>query len=1098
MAGVIRKFGLLIGGVRVAFLAAALVSFAGASFGGTPYLVRNVNTVAQPQSSYPQYLGSLGSLMLFGASDATGDALWATSGTASGTSVLRRIKVWAQTTFPGSPNYLVMQNRGYFVGDDGVNGRQLWSTDGTASGTNMVANLGASGSTASPVLYGIFGSLLIFRKVDAFGVPQLYVTDGTSAGTRALTSLTGQNSSVSSEFLIAGNKFYFATSGTTGGISGGNIWVSDGTPAGTRHVSNPYEGTSVGDDAERSPYAFSLVGSLVIYGSNGLLWSIDTNTDTLAGVVAGSGGIPGFGPPRVLVGPVAMNGYVVCIAEIGAFGGRELWRSDGTDAGTYPVATISSGPLSFSDQQAALLRRVGDRVLFVGSDAQYGSQLWSSDGTSSNTGRLTNVSLPANSVSPTVIYKAAIGGSAYVLLPDGAQVSTWSMWRTDGTLGGTRLVAGLPPISSAGATQIIGDAATMYIKTYGGTSSLFRYLPSLDSTTSVKNGFTSSITDGFYFNAGSLYFSTNDSVLGDEPWVSDGTQAGTRLLANIKAETTDGGSSPNELVNFKGAVVYVADDGISGRELWRSDGTAAGTLLLADINPGSSSSNPSNLFVANDVLYFFATEADGNNKLMRLSDSPAVFQALASIAPSPPPPPLGVPNQNPTCVRNTPVLLNGQIYFAAYTGTLGLELWASDGTPGGTRLVSDIYPGAGHSNPCQLTILDGQLYFPATSISGGNELWASDGTTGGTRQVADIAPSGLSSSPAGLTVLNGTLYFGASNGSNGRQLWRSNGTVSGTTLVGSVVQSASAFVSPLGIVGNTLLIAASVALQPGVIQNQLWASDGAGPEGTNLSTSRASPAFLANGGVAYFSNAGAVGQEPWISDGTAAGTHLLKDINPTPQTGLLWFADFNGITLFASFDLVAGQQLWRSNATDTGTSLVATVSADIPVTNAPVSDRHRLAVGQTFFFVGNDTTTGSELYALVNDPPVAAAHTANAANGQSVTINVLGNSSDADGVIDASGVQITTSPARGATTVGPNGIVTYVPAVGFEGTDSFTYTLKDNQGATSNAAVVTVSVTQPTVTATSNHGGGGGSLNALILFVLAISLIARMRSAKSV
>jgi ELWxxDGT repeat protein len=46
--------------------------------------------------------------MLFGASDATGAGLWATDGTASGTVLLRRLSVFAQLVFPGSPNYIVM------------------------------------------------------------------------------------------------------------------------------------------------------------------------------------------------------------------------------------------------------------------------------------------------------------------------------------------------------------------------------------------------------------------------------------------------------------------------------------------------------------------------------------------------------------------------------------------------------------------------------------------------------------------------------------------------------------------------------------------------------------------------------------------------------------------------------------------------------------------------------------------------------------------------------------------------------------------------------------------------------------------------------
>src|ERR1700730_962824 len=252
--------------IRHACVAALTLLFAGycaVGLCGTPQLLLNVNTTIVPESSSPQYLGLLSSKMLLGASDATGAGLWATDGTASGTVLLRRVRVFAQTVFPGTPNYMVMGGRGYFVGDDGVSGPQIWRTDATAAGTVLVANLGPSGTTLTPVLHGVFGSLLIFSKVNASGGEQMYATDGTSVGTHALTAPAGQNSSVASEFLVVGSKFYFATRGPFGlaGQYSGQIWVSDGTAAGTHPVSNPFGTNSIGIDALYNPHSFTLVGS---------------------------------------------------------------------------------------------------------------------------------------------------------------------------------------------------------------------------------------------------------------------------------------------------------------------------------------------------------------------------------------------------------------------------------------------------------------------------------------------------------------------------------------------------------------------------------------------------------------------------------------------------------------------------------------------------------------------------------------------------------------------------------------------------------------------------------------------------------------------
>ena len=74
--------------------------------------------------------------------------------------------------------------------------------------------------------------------------------------------------------------------------------------------------------------------------------------------------------------------------------------------------------------------------------------------------------------------------------------------------------------------------------------------------------------------------------------------------------------------------------------------------------------------------------------------------------------------------------VGNKLYFSA-DGTLGRELWVSDGTSSGTRLLCDIYPGSGDSNPEYLTASGGKLYFAATTPTLGTELfelgWVADG-----------------------------------------------------------------------------------------------------------------------------------------------------------------------------------------------------------------------------------------------------------------------------------------------------------------------------------------------------------------------------------
>lgn len=94
-----------------------------------------------------------------------------------------------------------------------------------------------------------------------------------------------------------------------------------------------------------------------------------------------------------------------------------------------------------------------------------------------------------------------------------------------------------------------------------------------------------------------------------------------------------------------------------------------------------------------------------------------------------------------------------------------------------------------------------------------------------------------------------------------------------------------------------------------------------------------------------------------------------------------------------------------------------------------------------------------------NTAPAAADDSATTDQDQAVGIDVLANDSDSDGSIVASSVAVTSQPANGTTNINTTtGAITYTPAAGFTGQDTFTYTVNDDAGATSNAATVTVTI----------------------------------------
>jgi ELWxxDGT repeat protein len=368
--------------------------------------------------------------------------------------------------------------------------------------------------------------------------------------------------------------------------------------------------------------------------------------------------------------------------------------------------------------------------------------------------------------------------------------------------------------------------------------------------------------------------------------------------------------------------------------------------MVVDVNDYPTGLYPSSFFSAGDHVFFSANHPYAGNELWKSDGTPEGTSIVKDIWP-------GIAGG----VENFLAEANGTVYFRAtenYHGT-GYELWRSDGTDAGTSLVKDIHVGPGHSLPENGCNLGGTLYFTADDGTNGRELWKSDGTEAGTVLVKDIN-SAVGSDPFGLVAVGSVLFFIADDGS-GRQVWKSDGTDEGTIPVTDATG-----VGYITVVGGVAYFSSN----DGSHGYELWRSDGTADGtvmvkdiGQGVSSSR--PDNLTNvGGVLFFrAYGGDVGWELWRSDGTADGTFMVKDIQPGfgfsgfPQR----LTNVNGKLFFYADDGVHGGELWISDGTDQGTEMIQDIHPSGSSNIAYLTN-----VNGTLFFRADDGATGEEIW----------------------------------------------------------------------------------------------------------------------------------------
>ncbi|MBA4106987.1 MAG: hypothetical protein C0485_14660 [Pirellula sp.] len=892
-----------------------------------------------------------------------------------------------------------------FSASRGASARELWITNNQPNGTKLLSeflpgNLLILGSDYNSVA----GTLYFIAKESAVANYRLWSWSVANESPQPVLSATGDRIlSLTPMVDVNGVNFFAGQSGS----EGPELWRTDGTQGGTYRVKEIRPGSLGGlqppPNAHYQSTLFNVGGTLMFFANDGSkgteLWKSDgTEAGTVMVKDLRTGGPSGVVFASYKGQQAAVVGQTLYFSGIDQSTNAELWRSDGTEAGTFQVKEIRTGTGGSYPQH---LINVGGTLYFNANDGVVGPELWKSDGTEAGTVRMTNTSGSPTAYEATGPFDLTdANGLLYF------SVATY-LWRTDGTEAGTYRVPGHPTFQGTVALELPGNYGpsvatidnivnlngTLYFAGRANHEGLWKIDPGTAYPTRVLSNASpgveaASTFDTIYYLTvigDKLFFSGKSPNHGFEPWISDGTSAGTKLLKDITG--VDQGSGVGGLTNADGKLLFYANTELTKnpppRGWWTTDGTIAGTTSYASLP--SASNSVSVLGVANGLLFYKAQgTASTDFELWRTDGTAAGTFRVKDIRPG---------DEGGLSASFTRAIdAGGVLYFSANDGVHGFELWRSDGTEAGTFMIADLLPGVDDGVASiklnTMANVNGELYFTASAGVDDFGLWKSDGIAAGTSLVKNFD----NWRPQNLYNGNGKLYFGAGNDQSGAELWSSDGTEAGTTTVKDIGPGSSIFLtgdSPgFANIGDTIFFVAD----DGATGRELWKSDGteAGtsivkdihPSDGSMASSYRIPHFTVIGGTLFFyANDGVHGLELWKSDGTEEGTNLVKDIrvgssssyvgtNPYPYAATNNSAiNVGGILYFGANNGTHGIELWRSDGTEAGTYMVqdlfAGANGSIPSLLTNVNGR--------LYFNAFDGVHGNELRVLSPDAAAIAA-----------------------------------------------------------------------------------------------------------------------------
>ncbi len=465
-----------------------------------------------------------------------------------------------------------------------------------------------------------------------------------------------------------------------------------------------------------------------------------------------------------------LGGGLVFFAWGGAALGSDcyLWKTDGTENGTTSLTAMYKGDATPTQPYSGETLKTATHLYFEGQSRNattnnFQQDIWRSDGTVAGTIKIRSfdmgiATLPsgnANGLTPYDIRDIEFSNGLVFFTMTDATNSKIDLWKSDGTEAGTvRIYEGCQSQISSFNNFIyyfirgIPDPnfgnVQYTLRRHNGTSGGF--VKNLASTAPANiPSFFGVVNNQLLFVAdGTIVLNSNNVNSGMELWKTDGTGAGTVIVKDINPEVPNF-FPPDLFSSGKSSITYAndmskrfiihnnilyfgADNGVNGRELWKSDGTENGTSMIKDLSPGTSnlqgiSTDPFSFYVfQNNIVFTGATAPNiyGNTNFIHLFKTDGTSSGTSMIK-----------NDVRDLLSydyNVPMsyaVLNNNLYFSGkeqpnsllhptynepFTGNFN-ELWASDGTPDGTKQLKNLVKGWQVFNPMNLYAWDGSLYF---------------------------------------------------------------------------------------------------------------------------------------------------------------------------------------------------------------------------------------------------------------------------------------------------------------------------------------------------------------------------------------------------